>query len=730
MAQRTSKKKPLTQYEQVQKILNDAQGKHIPSYDGYRDFWNRPLDEFKEVVIVGQRMIAAPQAQDLPSGTEATPDDGCSSCGSTNGVHLPNCWPTTSSGGSKRQSGQKRSDRSGLIIGLRGEYPFDGTIFPRLLWNASDEVSASDIQVIAKWIDSGCPLDDPIPTDAIDSIDDLGPQRSTTIQVREQDHVAFTNGDKAHDASAHHSSIHADANQNVRQRKSVSSMTSDEFNTLRQAVWCMNQYNDYYQDERSWNFWARIHANSCQHGWEQFLPWHRLYLYFFEQQLRDYDNTIVLPYWDWTNYSKANRNTDNIATLDQGIIPQAYHCWIDDKGIAKLKELPGTDGNSLFSKDEITALEEIQYDPTAPPAKQHTYNSGLRFLAAANIDYTLEPFTNNIGNADYRYGDKVKAIYDVLWETNPLWHRRRWPGSVGSAGHYPTTEDIDAILATQGFALFGGGPGDDHHFGRLEEIHNGMHNFAGGANPYWKAQYNQGNSQSDDNPHYGDMTDNRVTAYDPIFWAHHCNVDRLWYKWQKQNPNVTPEDLDGVLAPWSLTVADSLSTTKLGYEYVKDVKHVPTLSDVAYTRVKTTSLGVQPNVLSTFSAAEVRLHRVQKARYNGIIRVFLNLPDADVNTPITDNVHYAGQVTTFGGTCVGGPNHCDVPFPRRQRFDHRQLHHNEPRNFRLDVTKTVEQLRDEQDATDISVHLVVTDLDGTPADGALYFDGLSLNFMD
>ena len=31
--------------------------------------------------------------------------------------------------------------------------------------------------------------------------------------------------------------------------------------------------DSYYQDERSFAWWARIHANSCQHSWEEFLTW-------------------------------------------------------------------------------------------------------------------------------------------------------------------------------------------------------------------------------------------------------------------------------------------------------------------------------------------------------------------------------------------------------------------------------------------------------------------------
>lgn len=42
---------------------------------------------------------------------------------------------------------------------------------------------------------------------------------------------------------------------------------------------------------------------TCQHGNSWFLPWHRMYLYWFERIVRKMsaDDTWALPYWDWEN---------------------------------------------------------------------------------------------------------------------------------------------------------------------------------------------------------------------------------------------------------------------------------------------------------------------------------------------------------------------------------------------------------------------------------------------
>ncbi|MDB4539256.1 tyrosinase family protein [Saprospiraceae bacterium] len=47
----------------------------------------------------------------------------------------------------------------------------------------------------------------------------------------------------------------------------------------------------------------------------------------------------------------------------------------------------------------------------------------------------------------------------------------------------------------------------------LENAHNGIHGGTG-----------------------GNMGSVATAAYDPIFWLHHCNIDRLWARWQVLNP--------------------------------------------------------------------------------------------------------------------------------------------------------------------------------------------------
>ena len=61
-------------------------------------------------------------------------------------------------------------------------------------------------------------------------------------------------------------------------------------------------------------------------------------------------------------------------------------------------------------------------------------------------------------------------------------------------------------------------------------------------------------------------------AYDPIFWSHHAQVDRLWRIWQHNHAGANPpaETLDQAMAvPQApvFTPREVLDVKALGYEY-------------------------------------------------------------------------------------------------------------------------------------------------------------------
>ena len=241
-------------------------------------------------------------------------------------------------------------------------------------------------------------------------------------------------------------------------RKSVDSLSPDEVTALRSGITKMLAITD----DRGYEHWAGIHGLPlpmyCQHGSPLFLPWHRAYLYFFEQYLLDQETTARLPWWDWA---------------DDQAVPEAY----------VQPALPDGSANSLAAAP-ITGIPDSQFtDQNVPPVAE-----------------------------TYRQPDQGTPLPD--------------PGTVA------------AVLALDDFSDF---------TGQLEQLHNQVHVWVGGT-----------------------MGLIPLAAYDPLFWAHHTMIDRLWALWQQGHPgaNAGTVPLDYPLAPFpALNVGQTLDINGLGYSY-------------------------------------------------------------------------------------------------------------------------------------------------------------------
>lgn len=115
---------------------------------------------------------------------------------------------------------------------------------------------------------------------------------------------------------------------------------------------------------------------------------------------------------------------------------------------------------------------------------------------------------------------------------------QRDPGLPGS--RLPTTGDVENVLAIPDFFTFS-------HV--LEDLHGTVHGYVGGRT--------------------GHMSQVPLAAYDPIFWAHHSMIDRLWRMWQLRHPppDFTADFLNTALPPFPMTVAQTLDVRALGYDY-------------------------------------------------------------------------------------------------------------------------------------------------------------------
>jgi tyrosinase len=211
-----------------------------------------------------------------------------------------------------------------------------------------------------------------------------------------------------------------------------------------------------------------------------------------------------------------------------------------------------------------------------------------------------------------------------------------------------------------------------------------------------------------------------MSPLDPIFWLHHCNIDRLWAEWNAP-PRSRPNTSDALWTNFSLRPFNTLlgtlqSVTQLGYTYdtlaqpqLAVVSPLPPLLERARERFElmepqvvsleqAVSFPVQtpqsalPLAAESVSAEAVSAHDVAEdgapkvvAFVRGVeppedrrvtVNVFLNCPYLSAETPVSDP-HYVGNFAFFGV----------------HEHEEAEGEHDMKKSFVFDLSYTVNQLR-------------------------------------
>ena len=205
-----------------------------------------------------------------------------------------------------------------------------------------------------------------------------------------------------------------------------------------------------YDLVRDWSGWvsqAVIHERSCPHGNWYFLPWHRAYLFAFEEICRDVALSIPLA---------SRRYPDQSMDFYYKNFAVPYWDWTANAGLPEL----------FFAKDSALNVNE-------------------------------DPILNELGGFPRRItaDDRVSQMQEAIF----------------GAGN------IEAMLKATSFDVFCSAPAP------------GIRDNAGGGQGLLEAQpHNTGHGA------VGGIMGSYLSPYDPIFWTHHCNVDRLWSLWIEQ----------------------------------------------------------------------------------------------------------------------------------------------------------------------------------------------------
>lgn len=282
------------------------------------------------------------------------------------------------------------------------------------------------------------------------------------------------------------------------------------------------------------------------HSYPAFLPWHRQFLKDFELALQSVDPSITLPYWDWTDAQALD-----VILADDFLGPNGSGTTIDLSDAGQFEG--GEVQTGLFADWKLDP--NLHFDPI------RMVSLGTHLIRFVQ----LPPFN--------QYPLPQSAITQLL-----------------------STDNYEVFNALLEGAL-------ELRDGEYQEVwfyHSYMHSLIGGSRvdqlDWSKATPHQEQS-------LGTMDSIPSSPYDPIFWLHHANVDRLWAKWQAQGhsgPSFYPNkgkpfghNLNDPMWPWDggrsepghygirdlrsqlvtpakqqvITAADVLNISQLGYVY-------------------------------------------------------------------------------------------------------------------------------------------------------------------
>jgi tyrosinase len=220
----------------------------------------------------------------------------------------------------------------------------------------------------------------------------------------------------------------------------------------------------------------------CTHGSVLFPTWHRPYMILYEQIIQSYAKQIAATY-------SVDRN-DWVQAANE--LRHPFWDW----------------ASNSVPPDEVVALPQVQI--TGPAGTKITVDNPL-------YQYTFHPIDPSFPNPyslwqttlrqptteDESAQDDVDQLKAVL-------------GSAQSDITSSTYNMLTRVTDWPGFSNHTPGDGGSTS-NSLEAIHDGIHVDVGGA---------------------GQMGDPAVAAYDPIFYLHHCNVDRMLQLWSALHPDV------------------------------------------------------------------------------------------------------------------------------------------------------------------------------------------------
>ena len=306
--------------------------------------------------------------------------------------------------------------------------------------------------------------------------------------------------------------------------------------------------------------------------------------------------------------------------------------------------------------------------------------------------------------ADEKVGRVPNPLYDSQTLVTPADVRDGAPvikktvRDPGAPEFLPSAAELQDVMGQPSFTVFNDA---------CEDIHDGVHGWVGGT-----------------------MGNVGYAAFDPVFWVHHCMIDRMWWLWQQDNRlNAVPspgwEDI--VLEPFNLRVRDVLNANALGFDYADaETLIVPRPGAGRPGEIIVCERVASEEIVpaADYRTAHFEIGGIKHvgASYEGLL--YINNPAATADTGKDAEAGYVGSFHVFGhGGCFGAPGHCDNREPERRRFDNRPLSRVIRMKKRVDITEPLRAAA--QSAADIEFTIVARTTDPEP-EGVLDVKRLSV----
>ncbi len=414
----------------------------------------------------------------------------------------------------------------------------------------------------------------------------------------------------------------------LQMRRDLSSLSQDELDDYRMRFDVCFQVRDASADAPGQTFFA-IHGDWCLHYQEAFLLWHRAYLLAFEKRLG-----CAVPYWNWYAEDAAIDGSPNAG------LPQAF------KDLTYVHPLSGElRPNPLRF---ATARRGVSKACMPPPDPRPEPGGRCHWVQRDPLLYT---------SGDQDRAARVRKIgltrlYQQQVQRALAFHDFSHPQGMGQPwANIPSFDPppADSLYVYRNY----------NFDGAYEQPHDNYHGWVG-----------------------PDMADNAFTAYDPVFWSYHANIDRLFEVWLRAHATQATFTANIGLSPFAgpranrieftdprpfvyTTIGDLAKDSRaLGYDFAP-----PASPDFGSRdgRLLTQSTGpVSPGIprpaLFVAEPAQDELlvifDEVRCTHASFAIDAFLNLDTPTLNDVDAANPHYIGRFSRIGMGQIDDKGRC------------------------------------------------------------------------